>query len=279
MITAKNLFGDKVFATKEDLFKELRLNADRIIAVKKAEIYESNKKTLSLSWFVNKEGEASKVGPQMKEDCIYPVINTTNYLDSHDDVHWPGLWTKSIKEQQGKLYYVTDHKVETGTIIAWPSDVTVSAKTVAWGWVGKDYEGETEALIYEIPKAAIVHPVAKDIIEKTRPVQNSVRMRYVSIKLGMNSEAKEDIQYKEYFDSNVDRIANKEVAIENGYFFGVEEAKIILEGSMVIRGSNDATPIRQKLDEAVSDTSEEQPEKSTEPAFDLMKAISETKFI
>ncbi len=67
--------------------------------------------------------------------------------------------------------------------------------------------------------------------------------------------------------------------MENGYFFGVEEAKIILEGSMVIRGSNDATPIRQKLDEAVSDTSEEQPEKSTEPAFDLMKAISETKFI
>ena len=38
-------------------------------------------------------------------------------------------------------------------------------------------------------------------------------------------------------------IANKAQAIEQGYFWVVTEAKISQEGSMVLRGSNDATPI------------------------------------
>lgn len=88
-------------------------------------------------------------------------------------------------------------------------------------------------------------------------------MQYVKIHMGMDSDEKEDIKYKEYFDSHIDQIANKELAIENGYFFGVEEAKIVLEGSMVIRGSNDATPIRQKEIEAALSTSN-QPSNDTE---------------
>ena len=39
------------------------------------------------------------------------------------------------------------------------------------------------------------------------------------------------------------KIVNKEVAIEAGYFFPVKELSIEREGSMVIQGSNDATPI------------------------------------
>lgn len=144
MITSKNIFGNKTFASKAELFKALRLNIDRIIAVKKAQIYESFTKGGVSAWCIDKELLATKVGPHLKDDCIYPVINTTNYLDSHDDVHWPGIWDKSVKEQQGKLYYVCDHKVETGTIIAWPSDVTAMLKTVPWSFVGKDYEGNTQ---------------------------------------------------------------------------------------------------------------------------------------
>jgi len=251
-------FPGKEFATKDELFKSLRENVDKIIACKTAETYKSHFKgsaSISTGFLVKANDEQCKTGPQMKADYIYPVINTTLYMDSHYDVHLNGIWSRSVKEQQGKLYYVADHEIKTNTIIAWPQDVNAMVKTVPWSWIGKDYEGSTEALIYEIAKSAIVNDGAKKIIDDKRPVQNSVRMQYVKIHLGMNSTAKEDIKYKAFYDAHIETIANKEVAEEQGYFFGVEEAKIIREGSMVPLGSNDATPIRQK-DEADTITSE-----------------------
>ena len=252
MITCKQ-FPGKTFASKEEVFKHLRENVSKIIAVKKATIHKSFENGCVFSGFLLKEdGNIGKVGPQMKEDYIYPVINTTRYLDMHDDAHFDGIWNKSVKEQNGKIFYVTDHETKIDSIIAWPEDVNVMVKSVPWSFVGKDYQVNTEALIYEIPKDKLVHEGAKKIIEDKRPVQNSVRMQYVTIKLAMNSTAKEDITYKEYYDKRINEIANKDVAEAQGYFFGIEEAKIVTEGSMVIRGSNDATPIRQK--DTVADT-------------------------
>lgn len=258
MITCKE-FPDKKFATKAELFAELRANVDKIIALKKAEVYKSHEKGSLDVWGLKSLGE-NEIGksPHMKSDHIYPVINTTKYMDSHRDVHFDGIWNKSAKEQDGKLFYVADHETKVDSVIAWPDDVKVMVKSVPWSFVGKHYSGNTEALIYEIPKNKLVHDKAKEIIRDKRPVQNSVRMMYVKISLGMNSEMEEDKQYKEYYDRRLSEIANREVAEENGYFWGIEEAKIVTEGSMVILGSNDATPVRQKNIEpkhlAVKDT-------------------------
>ena len=259
MITCKE-FPKKEFATQKELFAELRKNEKSIIAIKKAESQESYKKGYQFDGFLTRtDGDASKTGPHMKEGFIYPIINTTKYMDSHNDVHFDGIWSKSIKDQAGKLFYVTNHKVEVETIIAWPSDVNAMVKSVPWSFVGKDYEGNTEALIFEIDKTKIVHAKAMEIISEKRPVQNSVRMRYVRIKLAMNSNEPADKEYKAYYDARINEIANKDQVAELGYFWGVEEAKIETEGSMVIRGSNDATPIRQK-DEAADSTSEHKDE-------------------
>lgn len=62
----------------------------------------------------------------------------------------------------------------------------------------------------------------------------------------MDSDMDEDKQYKDYYDKRISEIVNREVAETLGYFWGVEEAKIITEGSMVLLGSNDATPVNQK---------------------------------
>lgn len=257
MILCKQ-FPDKTFTTKEEVFAELRANVSKIITLKKAQIQKSYQKGNSIGTFLDPAHTgniADKIGPQMKDGFIYPVINCTNYLDSHDDCHFPGIWKRSVNDQAGKIYYVTNHDLEIGDVIAWPEDVNMMIKTVPWTFVGKDYTGSTEALIFEIDKTKISNDDAIDIIDKKRPVQNSVRMQYVTIKLAMNSDHKDDITYKTYWDARIDEIANKDVAIEQGYFFGVEEAKIINEGSMVIKGSNDATPIRQK-EEAGTPTSE-----------------------
>lgn len=255
MLLKSRDFKNREFADYGELFAELRKNADAIIALKKAESYESFKKHgLNTSFLIKQSASVSKIGPHMKDGYIYPVINTTNYMDSHRDVHFDGLWNKSAREQNGKLFYVADHSTSIESIIAWPEDVNVMVKSVPWSFVGKSYSGNTEALIYEISKTKIVHDKARKIIEEKRPVQNSVRMMYVKIQLGMNSDAEEDLKYKEYYDSKINHIVNREEVEELGYFWGVEEAKIVIEGSMVIRGSNDATPIRQKNIEPSKDT-------------------------
>jgi hypothetical protein len=244
MITVKD-FPDKQFATKEELFTALRENVGKIIAVKKAEVQKSYQKIdFNLSW-LSKDIAATKGEYDLKDGYTYPVINTTKVMDSHKDVHFDGIWTKSIKEQQGKLFYITDHEMKVESVIAWPEDVKASVKTVPWSFVGKDYSGFTEALIFEIDKEKIVNAGALKIINEKRPVQNSVRMMYVKINLGMNSNAKEDAAYKSYYDARISDIANKDDVEADGYFWGVEEAKIITEGSMVLRGSNPITPIKQ----------------------------------
>lgn len=267
-------FPEKTFATKEELFAELRSNVDKIIAVKTSEVYKSHEKGYDIGGFLLKNADTTvKVGPQMKEGYVYPIINTTLYLDSHDDLHLNGIWDRSAKEQQGKLFYVTDHEIKVTSIIAWPADVSVMVKSIPWSFVGKDYPGNTEGLIFEISKDKIVHGAAKGIIEEKRPVQNSVRMQYVKINLALNSDAKENIDYKMCWDKHIDTIANKDVAEQRGYFFAVEEAKIIKEGSMVVFGSNDATSIRQK-EEAGTTTSDEH---KTEPPNPGTQNV--TKFI
>jgi len=235
---------DREFSTKHEMFKALLANEKNIIELKKAAILKSADKGQLSTFKLFKVTEETKSLLQLKEGYIYPVINTTKYLDSHGDVHLDGIWNKSIKEQQGHLFYAADHELKTTSIIAWPNDVNAMIKDVPWSFVGKDFEGTTQALIYEIKSDVIEHSDAKNIIDKKRPVQNSVRMQYVKVRLAINDTAKEFSENKAYFDSVIETIANKDTAIESGYFWGIEEAKIVKEGSMVIYGSNDATPIR-----------------------------------
>lgn len=261
MIVTKD-FPDKQFATKEELFSELRASAEKIISIKKAEVHKS----INGVGFLDRNVTACKAIPSMKEGYIYPVINTTKYMDSHRDVHFDGIWNKSVKDQAGKIFYATDHEVKVETIIAWPSDVNMMVKSVPWSFVGKSYEGETEALMFEISKDKIVHAKAKEIIEQKRPVQNSVRMQYIKIKLAMNSTDDEDEAAKKFYDDNIDQIANKAEVEELGYFWGVSQAKIVLEGSMVVRGSNDATPIQEQQQETKDTDSQPSQDTADQPS-------------
>lgn len=253
----------KSYATKQELFKAVAEASKDIISLKRAAIQKSADKGQLSNFSLFKVTEETKSLLGLKDEHIYPVINTTKYLDSHGDVHMDGIWNKSIQEQKGQIYYVADHELKTTSVIAFPADVNVFTKEVPWSFVGKKYEGNTQALIYEIPKSAIKLQAAKEIIEEKQPVQNSVRMQYVRIKLALNSEDKEHIEFKTNYDNYINEIANKEDAEERGYFWVVEEAKIAKEGSMVLFGSNDATPI-QYSDAANKSTSEQEPPQGTQ---------------
>lgn len=233
---------NKTFTNKEELFKALKDNEQKIISLKKATVYKSADKGQFASGSLN-ASEIKSDFDWMKKGFFYPIVNTTNYYDSHGDVHFPALWNKTIKEQSGRIHYVLDHELKVGSVIAWPDNVGLMLKPIEWSAVGKDYPGTTEALILEVAESDIVNQDAKSVYSAKRSVQGSVRMSYVTIKLGINSDAKEYIENKAYYNSRINEIANRQDVEDAGYFFGIEEAKLIKETSMVLFGSNDATSI------------------------------------
>jgi len=262
-------FPGRVFKSREELFSALKANESKFITLKTARLYEGRQKEQFT--FLNAEKfavEAAKTaGFTTKSDCIYPIISTTRYRDSHKDVHFDGCFTKTVKEQQGRVMYALDHKVEFDQIIAWPKDVKMFVASIAWSMVGKSYEGSTEALIFEIEKAAITRPEVLATIEANKmEFENSIRMRYFMVKMGIDSKQKELKENKAYYDSRIEQIANKEAVKEDGYFWGVEELGIHKEGSLVVAGgSNDATSIYIPQDNgAGKSTLEEAPLTSTQ---------------
>lgn len=239
-------FPDLTFTSKEELFRCLKRNEERLIGLKKAKVYKSCEKGqfTFLNVDVSKLATA-KASVEFKEDFIYPVISTTKYMDSHRDVHFDGCFNKTKKEQQGKVYYALDHDLKFNSIVAWPKDVNMFTAKLDWALVGKDYDGQTEGLIFEIAKDKIDRKdVLEAIVGRKSDFENSIRMVYHKIRLGVNSTDKDLKENKQYFDQRINDIANKEVAMELGYFWGVEELGIHKEGSLVVEGgSNDATSI------------------------------------
>jgi len=261
MITS-SYFPDKTFATKEHLFAEMIENRDAILSMKKVE-----RKSDSFGTILNTIPKLfSEKGMRMEENFIYPIINTTMFMDSHDDVQMNNSWNKSVKEQQGRIYYLADHEMKVDKIIAHPQDVEMMLKPFTWKELGFNYDGSTQALIFKIGIENIKMPQALDIIKNKYPIQNSVREKYIKVRFAVNSTSMDFKSEKEVWDEIYDQIANKEYADNRGYFFAVDESKIVNESSMVLFGSNSATPLLQKDIEAVTDTSRNEPSNDTQQA-------------
>lgn len=268
MIVVKE-FPNKEFATKEELFAELKANKSTLIAQKKmitkeadATVYYVN---INDEQTTNKSQGASDNPTKLKAELI---INTTNLLDSHSDVHIKGIWNKSVKESKNILL-LQEHRMTFDHIIT--DKVQASVNEVKWKDLGLNFNGTTEALTFNVEIDKERNPFMFEQYAKGYVNQHSVGMRYVKLELALNSESKYDVEEKAVWDKYYNEIANKEVADEQGYFWAVTEAKII-EGSAVVKGSNYATPTISV--EAVKDTTTEQTEPSIDTqTFEQLKKI------
>lgn len=240
MIVVKE-FPNKQFNSKEELFKALRENKNTLIAQKKM-ITKQADAVIHYVQVENEKGETIKatysdtsVINQLKAEL---VINTTNLMDSHSDVHIKGIWNKSAKEQKN-LLLLQEHKMTFDHIIS--DNVDVSVKEVKWSDLGYSYKGTTEALTFDVLIDKQRNPFMFDQYAKGYVKEHSVGMRYVKMELAINSDSKWDVEEKEIWDNYIDQVVNKEQAEEQGFFWAVLEAKIV-EGSAVVKGSNFATP-------------------------------------
>ncbi len=235
----KNLKG-------EQLFKFLKENKEDLEYAKKNEVKHadgvSTTQPTTLKEFAKKEDVIA--GDNKKEIKVRAIINTTNVIDSHKDVHIDGLWAKSLSENRN-IKFLQEHEMTFKNIIADKDDLDVSVNSVTWKSLGFDMEGKTEALTFD---ATVKESRNKDMFKeyKEENVDNhSVGMRYVKLALAINSEDEDYVEEKEVWDKYYEVIANKEEVKKINYFWAVTEAKVI-EGSSVVLGSNSFTPTQSR---------------------------------
>lgn len=251
------------FKTKKELFAFLIEEKETLIADKMAAVKHADGMAYKDGAIY---GQATKAFTQtvkaLGDDgtlTVTAIINTTNLMDSHKDVHLPGIWNKSIKENKS-IMHLQEHQMQFDKIIAKGKDLKVSAKTFTWKELGFNFSGSTEALTFESTVRDDRNKQMFDLYRKGEVDNHSVGMRYVKLILAVNDEeyGAEYDAWEKYYPE----IANKAEADAVGYFWAVKEAKVI-EGSAVPLGSNYATPTLD-IKEPGQPTPKPEPSKDTQ---------------
>ncbi len=227
------------FSQRKELFEWLIANKTLLINEKKASIKQAD----GISFVYTPEfarDAATKADQVIGSDAsrlfVRSIINTTKLMDSHEDVHINGLWKKSLNESKDN-YLIQEHDFCFEGVIS--DEVEAYTKIMTWKSLGYDWEGSTEALVYDSILHKDRNPYMFEQYAKRRVKNHSVGMRYV--KMFMCVDSPMYAEEKENWDKYIDEVVNREQAEAKGYFWAVTEAKNV-EGSAVLKGSNFVTP-------------------------------------
>lgn len=263
--------------TGKSLFDFLVKNEAVIFQAKKSEIKKADA-AYSIPLYINDKGELISKA-EVQETQIDPtklkvvvVINTTNWFDSHDDVHIPGLWKKSLSDNKKTGFLLLkSHMRDFEFIIA--DGCQGEARPMSWKDVGVNLPGNTEALVF----TGIIDSARNEYMfgqyQKGYVKKHSVGMQYVKMVTCINDD--DYPVQKENWDKYFPMVANADEAEANGYFWAILEAKI-MEGSAVVFASNCVTPTLET--ELLGTKNEPLASTQEEPPFDTIKAIQETNF-
>jgi hypothetical protein len=233
--------------------KDLIERKSELIALKKGEL-----KTVKGGLSVLVVGNITKGVFEDSDTSLKRTIigNTYNWMDSHDDVHAKGVFTKTIKERGDNVFHLHDHEFKITSKVGEP--LKVYEDMVSWKDLGVDKAGETQALFMDSEILKSYNERIFNEYKNGKITQHSVGMQYVKIDLAVNDSRYED-EYKVWSD-NIDQIGNRELAEEKGYFWLVREAKLV-EISAVLMGSNTLTPT---INEPSKDTQKNEPTEVTQ---------------
>jgi hypothetical protein len=176
------------------------------------------------------------------------IANTYNFIDSHNDIHVKGCFTKSINERSDKIFHLTDHKYQVNSKVGEPTKL--EEKSITWKEAGLDIEGNTTALVmssdvYKDYNASVFTQYSNGTIK-----QHSIGFYYVKLDLAINNpEEKEEFKiWSEFYSS----LGNPEKADEKGFFWVCREGKL-LEVSSVLAGSNELTGMLDSKEDVVEE--------------------------
>lgn len=229
----------KSFNNRKELFLWLKKNKQFEIDRKKATLKFTNPgNSFNLKANECKSVVKEEVDPGAVE--VKAVVNSCLWLDSHGDVHIPGLFVNSIKQKgAGRIYPINEHKFSLDHVMG--ETLSIEETEIPWADLGVDKKGTTSGVIAVFTVLKSECPGRyKDYISG-RIKEHSVSMLYIDLRLAINDEDPEFEEEKKEFDKWIDKIGNDEDAKTEGFFFTVYEAKLI-EYSCVLAGSNEKTP-------------------------------------
>lgn len=263
------------FETKSALVSYLKENKSKIIEQKKAMPIFSEASNFNVSAVKSKT--AIKSNEPINEDVdvirVKVVANTANWLDSHMDVLLPDCWTKSINERKNIIPHLHDHIHKIDAKIG--EVVDIYSSQLSYSEIGIDGNGSTQALVFITDVMKSYNEKVFNQYKSGKVNQHSIGLQYIKIDLAINDEDSE--KELEFWNKHINQIINPEAAIERGYFWVVQEIKL-LENSAVLFGSNEMTPTLEnnvKNIEPLQDTQQTEPLKDTQ--FSVMNAIKEVK--
>lgn len=259
------------FETKKETISFLKQNKESLMAQKKGIIKWTDPSALRPTTLIESKEVAIKENMPVQnpgdELKVKVVINTTNIMDSHNDVHLPGLWNKSLSENKSILH-LQEHTMKFDHIISQGEDLKAFTQMMNWSDLGEKFAGLTEALIFDsnIRKSRnefMLEQYANGFVK-----QHSVGMRYIQLGLALNDTGSSNASEFESWEKYFPEIVNQELAEQKGFFWFVKEAKVV-EGSAVILGSNQATPTLDNnlKEEPTVVTPEDEPSGDTQKGF------------
>lgn len=220
------------------LFSFIRANKSILMAQKKSQMKRADAVCYNaIPYRDNSEKSASS---EQTEGILKnsTVINSCYWFDSHDDVHLPKIWNKTLKENK-LLYLLQEHKLQFDKIIT--DELKAYTKNISWRDLGVNIDGETECLVFDNTIYVERNKFMFDQYAKGYVKNHSVGMRYVSMDIAFNSKSPDFVKERELWEKHIDFIGNRKAVEENKYFWAISEAQLI-EGSAVPIGSNIITP-------------------------------------
>ena len=168
------------------------------------------------------------------------VANTAWICDSYMDVLTSDAYTNSIKVKK-TIPHLLDHQWSaTGHI----GDVTsLYTEEIPLKDLGINSKGSATCLVMESTVKEEYNPKAFMFYKEGKINQHSIGLSYKrdNIFLALNSSVEGDEKEKAVWDANIDKIINKDIVLQKGYFWLITEVDL-LENSAVLFGANPITP-------------------------------------
>ena len=203
----------------------------------------------------NKAKDASpEDAPQEGVLKVKVVANTAWICDHAMDVLTDTCYDKSIKEKGVLIPHIADHNhISTNHV----GDVkAVYTEKFNLTELGLDMAGKTTALVFETDIRQDYNALAYTFYKNGKINSHSIGLIYISVGLCINDE--EHLPEYELWKKYYNKVINKDLIDEAGYFWIVPEIRVI-ENSCVLFPCNELTPTI-----SVTDTGKSQPLPSTE---------------
>ncbi len=181
----------------------------------------------------------------LEKNTVQFVGNTYNFMDSDQDVLFPGVAKKSIQERgvnsnaHAKIKHISDHKLDTNHLVGVPTlieernengfDVLYLESKIPNTQQGRDHLIKYQEGLYD---------------------NHSIGFNYIDIAIADKESSNEDERNR--YNKYISQIINKDDVEKLGYFFAVKEIAL-WEVSVVPFGANMLTPYLGSKSQAKAD--------------------------